>query len=133
MKKYTTLFQIMIVISFTIVWSNFVIDNPNIYIIIQGIIVPFILLIGILQYKSKLLYLAVVVMFSFMLFRNILSSIDYYELSLVDNYESFCSCCPICELKSNLQMIALSMLAIFLMLTKDMKDIYLKDESQKTI
>lgn len=106
---------------FFFAWSRLVIDvggGISFWALIGGgIIIPVILLVGAIQYNSRVAYTVTFTVFLITIFRN-LSSLPYYLQEY--NYEklygiSDCSCCPKCEIKYILKLVFVCCFAIYLM------------------
>ena len=118
---------LVISIIFFCVWSNLLffsehkildwirfsewIPFPDWILIIGGLIIPIILLIGAIQYKSSLAFGTTMAIFILTILTK-LSSLPYY----IQEYQSefpVCSCCPICEIKTIIKIVlALSLIHI---------------------
>ena len=115
--------MLLISIIFFFAWSDLLIDSghkiPDWIIfsewvlIIGGLIIPIILLIGAIQYKSSFAFGVTMSVFTLTILTN-LSALPYYIQEY--QYETpLCSCCPICEIKTIMKIVLACCFAICLM------------------
>ncbi|MCP3930920.1 MAG: hypothetical protein GY705_17680 [Bacteroidetes bacterium] len=140
-KNQFSLFLISIIFFFA--WSDLLIDSGHritdwiIYsgwvLIIGGLIIPIILLIGAIQYKSAIAFGATMTIFTLTILTN-LSALPYY----IQEYQleiPLCSCCPICEIKTIMKIVLACCFAIYLMNRESFRNTFQwrKDQSLKLI
>ena len=88
--------------------------------------IPIVLLIQCQQYNSHLAYYIVMSVFFFYILINIFNLPFYLNLCINDSlYNSeYCSCCPICEIRSILLQLTIGVSAIAIMLNQNLLKIY---------
>lgn len=91
-----------------------------------GVTTPIILLIGILQYKNKFCYWAVILILAMAILFEIKYFSSYYKLSQIENPELICSCDPIQEMKERTNFILIGLIGIILMSTNSIRNTYYK-------
>ena len=134
---------LLICIIFFFAWSDLLIDSGHritswiMYsewvLIIGGLIIPIILLIGAIQYKSSIAFGVTMIIFILTILTN-LSNLPYY----IQEYQSeipLCSCCPICEIKAIIKIVLACCFAIYLMNRGSFRNTFQwrKDQSLKLI
>ena len=134
---------LLISIIFFFAWIDLLIDSghritdwiiyPEWVSIIGGLIIPIILLIGAIQYKSSIAFGVTMTIFILTILTNLLN-LPYY----IQEYQSeipFCSCCPICEIKTIMKIVFVCCVAIYLMNRESFRNTFQwrKDQSLKLI
>lgn len=128
--------NIIVIIVFFFAWFNLLdvilsLDH-EVLILGFGLILPFVFLIGVTQYKSIICYMSVLSVLVFSVLIN-LHSLQYYAKELLIEYHggfASCSCCPICEVQEKSCLIIISLLAISLMHNRRMIAFYEWDASK---
>ena len=124
------LIYFLVSLIFCFVWSDLLIDDgqllPFWLLILGGLIIPFVLLISVVQYKSQIAYSITLSIFFIVSLFN-LSHLPYYieEYNIKQSLGiSNCSCCPMCEIESILTLVVSCGIAICLMNRKTLLEIY---------
>jgi len=137
---FSTAFSYLLIsILFFFAWSDLVLELTGViewwfytkysiwFYSLWGLFTPVLLLIGAVQYKSKLAYRLTLMVFIVTIIINLVDIPSYlreYEYKKIYG-STLCSCCPICEIKTIFQLTVCALLAIFLMSRKKMLKIYI--------
>ena len=122
--------HLVVIILFFFIWSNIVTYIDPIFqtllIIPIGLILPIMLLIGALQYRSHRVYSIVLSICFFSIFLDLASLVNWLDIYL--NSTKFelasLSICPICEIETDLRFICISLIAIALLHNKRIVELY---------
>lgn len=119
--KTNTFLYFVISVIFFFIWSRLLIERgtelPIWLLMGGGLILPFILLIGAIQYKSKIAYAVTLMIFYWCILFEMSALYFNAKFYFNDSDGSIFSLsfCPLCEIKTNLQFIVACSVALFLM------------------
>lgn len=123
-------------IIFTLVWANIVLEIlVEIFItgsIFIGLILPLVLLVSAIQYKSRLSFAVTMIIFLFCALYNLATlifAVQLYYMELNGLILNCSSCCPICDIKESIFFIVVSVLGVLFMHSKRFLVTYLWKKS----